>query len=442
MLCDGSSKKEGTYYLLGKRGNGSDGSIVVMNAGTFDAYGNSIGWDARFSNLFRVDGLEGVTYTYNFIFNGKNYGTQTVTGFVGCNYANPSSLPVGVAANLPEGKVQSTDAGKTIDITCTLSNCPVEFAEDAENITKWYYLALHSNTKNYIQYIADGNKIEWADKAFNVDEVDSHLWGFVGNPFETKLINKSVAGGVVSTGSDDATIGEEATAFVLAKSGVAGAEKFCLKYSNGQYLNGQSGFVKHWGSNDAGSTFIPVEYVETDVDFTIDYATLFLDYQAYIPEGVKAYVVSSTTADKAMMTEIEGIIPANTGVVLKATTGAECKFANAIGTAAAVEANLLNGTTETVKVEGPAYVLANVEGEVGFYQAKLDGEGKFQNNANKAYLPVTSEARFISFDFGTETAIESVESVENNAVVYDLAGRRVQKAQKGLYIVNGKVVIK
>jgi hypothetical protein len=102
----------------------------------------------------------------------------------------------------------------------------------------------------------------------------------------------------------------------------------------------------------------------------------------------------------------------------------------------------LAGTIETEKVAGPAYVLANVKGEVGFYQAKLDGEGKFQNNANKAYLPVTSEARFISFDFGTETAIESVESVDNNAVVYDLAGRRVQGAQKGIFIVNGKKVIK
>ena len=81
---------------------------------------------------------------------------------------------------------------------------------------------------------------------------------------------------------------------------------------------------------------------------------------------------------------------------------------------------------------------------IGFYAAKLTND-KFQNNAGKAYLPasaVTAGARFLSFDFGTETAIESVESVENNAVVYDLSGRRVQKAQKGLYIVNGAKVIK
>ena len=89
-------------------------------------------------------------------------------------------------------------------------------------------------------------------------------------------------------------------------------------------------------------------------------------------------------------------------------------------------------------------MLSTVNNVTGFYAAKLTN-GKFVNNAGKAYLPKPAEAsaRFISFDFGTETAIESIEGAEvENAVVYDLSGRRVQKAQKGLYIVNGKKVVK
>ena len=44
-------------------------------------------------------------------------------------------------------------------------------------------------------------------------------------------------------------------------------------------------------------------------------------------------------------------------------------------------------------------------------------------------------------EYGGETAVESVES-QTEAVIYDLSGRRVQKMTKGLYIVNGRKVIK
>ena len=116
--------------------------------------------------------------------------------------------------------------------------------------------------------------------------------------------------------------------------------------------------------------------------------------------------------------------------------------------------NLLKGSVTNTYVQGDAYVLSAPGGveNVGLYKAELnkgangeDGDTHFLNNAGKAYLPVANgnAARFLSFDFGTETAIESVEAeTATDAVVYDLAGRRVKAAQKGLYIVNGKVVIK
>ena len=46
----------GTFTLLSARNDGSDGTIVLMKAnGAFDAYGNSVGWDARYSNLFILE---------------------------------------------------------------------------------------------------------------------------------------------------------------------------------------------------------------------------------------------------------------------------------------------------------------------------------------------------------------------------------------------------
>jgi len=65
--------------------------------------------------------------------------------------------------------------------------------------------------------------------------------------------------------------------------------------------------------------------------------------------------------------------------------------------------------------------------------------------AGKAYLNIPSLSRdFVGFDFGGEaTAIDAVESVKQptDAAVYNLAGQRVSKPARGLYIMNGKKVI-
>jgi len=48
------------------------------------------------------------------------------------------------------------------------------------------------------------------------------------------------------------------------------------------------------------------------------------------------------------------------------------------------------------------------------------------------------------FDFGEETSIDELKSEDGKvkSAVYDLSGRRVQKAQKGIFIRDGKVVVK
>ena len=116
----------------------------------------------------------------------------------------------------------------------------------------------------------------------------------------------------------------------------------------------------------------------------------------------------------------------------------------------------MEGTVASACIQGPAFILGYVnvasEGEpeqkeVAFYNVILDQEDNtsFINNGFKAYLPADgNNARFITFDFGTETAIDELKGENGNVktVIYDLSGRRVQGAQKGIYVVNGKVVIK
>ena len=75
---------------------------------------------------------------------------------------------------------------------------------------------------------------------------------------------------------------------------------------------------------------------------------------------------------------------------------------------------------------------------LGFYWGEDNG-GVFNVKAGTAYLAVPNAVSVKGFLLdGTPTAIEGVEAENNTDVIYNLSGQRVQKAQRGLYIVNGK----
>lgn len=226
-------------------------------------------------------------------------------------------------------------------------------------------------------------------------------------------------------------------------------------WNSPEYDNGSAWVIAEVA--DISATSHPVTITEAG------WATLVLGCDATIPAGVKAYAVSAVGDGYATLADVTGTIPANEAVLLNAEAGTyEFKYA-----AESTPVNVTNelvGTVFDTNVEANAYVLS-AQGDpavVGFYNAKFnvstdttnDGTTEepavtyeaFLNNAFKAYLPATTaESRFLVFNFGDDnaTAIEGIEAeCTANAVVYDLAGRRVQKAQKGLYIVNGKKVIK
>ena len=185
------------------------------------------------------------------------------------------------------------------------------------------------------------------------------------------------------------------------------------------------------------------------------WATMMLGCSVTIPVGVVAYAVTEAETT-AKLKKVTGSIPANYGILINANEGNyDFKFASS---ATVTETSILSGTIWTQNVTPEAgetcYVLAVNEGNVGFYKAALNQNGKksFVNNANKAYLSLTTgsdpnPARILTFDFddNAETGINAVEIEEvvpANAAIYDLSGRRVQSAKSGLYIINGKKVIK
>ena len=178
------------------------------------------------------------------------------------------------------------------------------------------------------------------------------------------------------------------------------------------------------------------------------WATLYLDFNAEIPalkgEDAGAYIVKTEglNDEYIVLEPVTGVLPANTGVVVKAAKD-DYTFAYSTDEAADVTGNLLKGTVTDKNIEGEAYVLGIVDGVVGLYKAKMAG-GVWLNNANKAYLPKTAgmSAASYSFRFPGTTAIENVEVENTDQVIYDLTGRRVETiTAPGIYIVGGKKVL-
>ena len=184
------------------------------------------------------------------------------------------------------------------------------------------------------------------------------------------------------------------------------------------------------------------------------WATLYLDFPATIPtfevDDAGAYIVTGVKDGNWLnLVKVEGVLPAATGIIVKADAG-DYTFAYSTDEAADVTENLLKGTIATTAVEGEAYVLGYAEGttEVVFGKAKMNGTS-WVNNAYKAYLPATAlptgvNAAYYSFRFGEGTTgiDEITEQRAESKDIYDLTGRRVEAiTAPGIYIVNGKKVL-
>lgn len=180
------------------------------------------------------------------------------------------------------------------------------------------------------------------------------------------------------------------------------------------------------------------------------YATLYYSDRALVvPENVAAYTYKVTNGklDESYLYNAGETIPAATGVVLKAAAG-EYTFAASQEAGEVDTDNLLKGSDEAEQTTGGAvyYKLSlNKAGDansVGFYYGAADGAA-FTNGAHKAYLalPAASGVRAFLFNGNTTTGLQNVTSNNTATQVYDLQSRRVQSAQKGLYIINGKKVL-
>lgn len=139
-------------------------------------------------------------------------------------------------------------------------------------------------------------------------------------------------------------------------------------------------------------------------------------------------------------------VPANTGVLVKSTANAVT--VTRLESAPAIEGtNLLKPASEKMTEGFKFYKLAydnyTEKTGLGFYWGAVEG-GAFTVKPGLAYLAVpqaqAANVKGFSFD-GTQTGINGVEATTAKGAIYNLNGQRVEKAQRGIYIQNGKKFI-
>ena len=189
----------------------------------------------------------------------------------------------------------------------------------------------------------------------------------------------------------------------------------------------------------------PVAFTATSAKFTKtvenDYATMVIPFAAAVPSDVEAYEITGNNGDKLTTSLVESVA-ANKPVMLKGNGTFDFVAENAAiaaTTNAAQNNGLLNGVYANTAVPTEnTYVLQKQVEDVNFYKA-ISG---LTVNPFRAYLTtaVAGAAR-LTFDFNEATGIKTVKTTEGTEV-YNLQGVRVANPTKGLYIVNGKKVIK
>ena len=204
-----------------------------------------------------------------------------------------------------------------------------------------------------------------------------------------------------------------------------------------------------WTVEEASTVAIPMNKVGDQY-----WGTMYLPFDVTLPavtpsNGVIAYRVTVTPNNRAQLTSLGYIrdIPANTPVLLYGE-GCGTSFAANItsGASAIAGDNDLEGTYfDKTTLEDNEYVFGTSDGELGFWKLR-DG---YKLGANKAYLVVPGGSTPVKgYTISLDDLVDGVKAMENGQlttendnVIFNLAGQRMSRVQKGVNIVNGKKVL-
>ena len=351
-----------------------------------------------------------------------------------------------------------------------------------------YYVIRSAHTgyaANKLMYATGENAIRWD---LNKTEVNPEaVWTFTSEGYLENLNT----GCAVNTNGGEAKLGTAPK--TISIKGIGEDGQVLLTPAGGTPLHADwHGHAVSWGTYDVGSAsawrIVEVEDMSL-VKFALAignlrHASLYLNYAAKIPAGVKVFVVHTPNGDaeEIIAEELIGatVLPAKTAVIVQGDNGTynfEYTTDEYDGDdETLLGSNRLGGSAylkfQQVKESGNRCCVFGYKGnEVGLYknyieyidangsQERTEGEGEsattesfvdtddgthFMIHANKIYFEyepkAVANASAFRFRFiGSNTTLIDGLLFGSDAVIYNLCGQRIVKVvEPGIYIVNGK----
>jgi len=314
------------------------------------------------------------------------------------------------------------------------------------NHTMWYLSSYEDINKNINWGVMTNNPTTTSPITFTLSGTASALVARDNNGnYLTPLTT-----GKFKMSSTSATV-------VLDNSGTIMSSTANTAYQLRHNYNNGSGGLRWYSGTSTGTTAYFYKVVKnytnlttsiTSVEATINssgYATfatnLPLDFSNDSEFSAWQITAANSTTGVITLSQIKGTVAAGTGVFLQGTASAT------VNIPVAASGTDISGTNKLVGITSPTAVTTNQY--YGLSGTKFVKVNAGTVPAGKALLPqsvVTSSVKEFTFDFGEDDA-DGINEVNGsglmvNGPVYDLQGRRVQKPGKGLYIVNGKKILK
>ena len=177
-----------------------------------------------------------------------------------------------------------------------------------------------------------------------------------------------------------------------------------------------------------------------------EYGTMILPCPCTRIDGLDIYSCSAEVDGVLTLTPVEGNYSQNVPYIIHATEGNKYTLIGwDKGSTSTHTSGWLTGVlNSTTDIPSGSYMLATNKstGVQAFYQ--VSGSG-VKCAINKCYLtvPAAGVKAFFFDEDGKTTAIEEIFGGKTEqGVIYNLAGQRLNKAQKGINIINGKKIIK
>ncbi len=411
VLTVSDASDELTFYYEATANYVSIKIQMSKDGSAFADYQTISGLNNGDAGTYTITGLEAGDYQFRFA--NDDYKLDNFEGFK----LNLADHIISIAAStIPESKSwdMTMKEGRSFEATVTVK----EMRGVAEDVTAKFYMGNEVIGTATGSVAANGTEtltITATPTASATDGIEMHIEvEYAGGTLSTDPVTRYVAAltyYVLDETSTDAIVAGTYDYVTLKRTFVAGWNTVCLPFT----IDDVEGF---FGTGAKAYTFN--SYVNGELNFsTTSELTASYPYIIYVPTAITEDIELTDITIKSV--DEEPFLYSKNGVYLR---GTYAPIAAGQWTKSNTDDIIYGVTTDGHIMKAGS--TASIKG----FRAYFD-------------VPTASEVKALSFDGEDATAIQTIDGQHaSDDAIYNVAGQRIQKMQKGINIINGKKVLK